>query len=94
MSLRRTTDSLAAQEELHKIRNRWRAITLSEYIRNKMILRGLRIQEAPSGMDRESFIRAWMSVFHRCSSVLVDNAIQCVNKYECISKESWKGTGL
>lgn len=69
-------DSLEMWEELYKIHNRWHAITLSEYIRNKMIPRGQRIKKAPSGMDSESFIRAWESVRNRCSSALMAIIIQ------------------
>lgn len=87
-------DSLETWEELHNIHNRWHVITLPENIRNKMILRGLSIQKAPSVMDSESFIRACKSVLNRCSSALIDNTIQYVNKDEFILQRSWKERDL
>ena len=85
-----TMDSLEKWQELHKIHNRWHAITLSQYIKNKMILRGLHIQEAPSAVDSESFVRAWKSILNRCSFALIDITIHCVIKDECMQHEDWK----
>ncbi len=44
------------------------------------------MQKVPSGMDSESFMRAWKSVylFNRCTSSLMDNAIQYVYIDECM----------
>ncbi len=73
-------------ESYTRSENRWHAITLSECIKNKMILRGQRNQRVPSSKNSESFIRAWKNVclFNRCTSLLMENAIQYVYKYECM----------
>ena len=65
------------------LRNKWHAITLSEYIRKEMIPRGLRILKPPSfGKDNPAFITAWNSVLNKCSFALMAITIQYLNEEE------------
>ncbi|KAL7384683.1 hypothetical protein ABVT39_006705 [Epinephelus coioides] len=65
------------------LRNKWHAITLSEYIRKKMIPRGLRILKPPSfGKDNQTFVNAWNGVLNKCSFALMAITIQYLNEEE------------
>lgn len=79
-----STEIMKRWKDLHKIQSRWHANTLSVYISYKMIPKDLHVQRAPSGVDKESFMRYWKRVLNRCSSALMANAMQYMDKDECM----------
>ncbi len=65
------------------LRNKWHAITLSEYIRQKMISRGLHITKSPSfAKDNTAFISAWNSILYKYYFALMALTIQFLNEDE------------
>lgn len=53
------------------------AVTLSDYLRNKIIPRGLRIQKAPAiGLNNPIFCDRWCEILNKCSLDLMTLVIQ------------------
>lgn len=73
-------------QQLYKLHERetkqyLHAVTLSDYLRKKIIPRGLRLQKAPAlGLDNPDFCQRWTEILNKCSFDLMALAINELNE--------------
>ena len=72
-----TTKRLIAKLQAREVRLHLHAVSLSDYLRQRRIPRGLRLQKEPMiGKDNDSFCTKWCDIMNKCSFDLMALSIQ------------------
>lgn len=96
-----TTDPKEGDEIVQKlfklqereIRQHLHAVTLSDYLRQRIIPRGLRIQKAPAfGLENPTFCKRWCEILNKCSLDLMALVISEVTDQLTVIREELKQT--
>lgn len=78
-----------------EIRQHLHAVTLSDYLRKKIIPRGLRLQKAPAlGQDNPTFCTRWCEILNKCSFDLMALVISEITVQLESTREDFKQTEI
>lgn len=89
-------DAEALMHELYNLQEReikqhLHAVTLSDYLRQKIIPRGLRLQKAPAlGLDNPEFCKKWCEILNKCSFDLMALIISEISKQVELTRDDFK----